>query len=557
MMYGFIDTTEQQQDSPLPAEALQINGEYIENLIEGYRTLSVQGREALSAEVSTESAGLRPGSVYISKKYPERVITVRYQLVCSTSEAFREAYNALASILDVEESELIFADEPDKYFIGVPAELEAVEPGRNAVTSAIQFICSDPFKYSVEEHEASVLEDGTIYCNYGGTFPAYPVLSAQFLQEADLDEDGNAGTLTGNGDCGYVAFFDEDEHILQFGEPEEVDGEVVPATQTLLAAAMCARNAWTSAVNAKYPTNPAAAVVQTGFVKSGTVGMAPFKANPDNSTGYFTTATSYGTGTKWHGPCISASIPADKAGNTGADNFMLQMTLKACIAAGKEGEKQVGGFLCFISDSSGNKLAGVRVFKNVAGTKGKIWFIVNGKTMDSVDIDFSYYNKYFGNNRAAYYKTVKKKKVLVKAVKANKVIKFTKAGSQLTISAGGIVRSYTAELATAARITYSFQAYGTKPALAYNGLYSWKLNKLYCDTWKENPNKFTANDLLEVDCSDGSVLLNGDPVPDLGTLGNDWEDFMLQPGENQIGWACSDWCTSPPAVGMRYREVFL
>ena len=121
MMYGFIDTTEQQQDSPLPAEALQINGEYIENLIEGYRTLSVQGREALSAEVSTESAGLRPGSVYISKKYPERVITVRYQLVCSTPEAFREAYNALASILAVEESELIFADEPDKYFIGVPA----------------------------------------------------------------------------------------------------------------------------------------------------------------------------------------------------------------------------------------------------------------------------------------------------------------------------------------------------------------------------------------------------------------------------------------------------
>lgn len=557
MMYEFIDTNEQQQGTPLPEEALQINGQYIENLIEGYRTLNVQGREALSAEVSTEPAGLRAGSAYISRKYPERVITVRYQLICSTAEAFREAYNTLASILDVEESKLIFADETDKYFIGIPGALEDVEPGRNAVVSTIQFVCPDPFKYSVEEYDAEVLQDGTLYCDYGGTFPAHPVLSAQFLQEADLDEDGEEGVITGNGDCGYVAFFDEDEHILQFGDPDEVDGVELPAAQTLLAASMCARNAWTSAVAAKYPTNSSAAVVQTGFVKSGTVGMVPFRTTTDANSGYFTAATSYGSGSAWHGPCISAAIPADRSGNTGADNFVLEMALKCCIAASSDGEKQIGGFLCYISDASGNKLAGVRVFKNAAGTKGKIWFQVNGETKDKADIDLSYYNKYFGNNRSASYKTVNRKKVLVPAVTSNKVIKFTKTGDQLTISAGGIIKKYTVTMAAATRITYSFQAYGTKPVLAYNGLYNWKLNKLYCETWKDNPNKFTANDFLEADCSDGAVLLNGDPAPGLGALGNDWEGFMLQPGENRIGWSCSDWCVSPPAVGMKYREVYL
>ena len=204
-MYTFIDTTEMPKSGELPTEALQLNGDYLENLIEGYRTLTVQGREALSGEVSTETAGLRPGTVYVSRKYPERVITVKYQLSCRSAEAFREAYNKLASILDLEEARLIFADEPDKYFIGTPGVLEEVEPGKNTVVSTIQFVCADPFKYSVQEYEAELLQDGTLYCDYHGTFPAHPKLTAQFLKEGDVTEEGEASTITGDGDCGYIA----------------------------------------------------------------------------------------------------------------------------------------------------------------------------------------------------------------------------------------------------------------------------------------------------------------------------------------------------------------
>jgi hypothetical protein len=39
-------------------------------------------------------------------------------------------------------------------------------------------------------------------------------------------EDGETATpLTGAGDCGYVAFFDEDENIIQLGDPAEIDGD--------------------------------------------------------------------------------------------------------------------------------------------------------------------------------------------------------------------------------------------------------------------------------------------------------------------------------------------
>lgn len=80
-MYEFRDTNiGASQDDILPSEALSINGEYIETLIPGYKTLCVCGREALSPELSTYETGVSDGSVLKSRRYPARTITVKYQL---------------------------------------------------------------------------------------------------------------------------------------------------------------------------------------------------------------------------------------------------------------------------------------------------------------------------------------------------------------------------------------------------------------------------------------------------------------------------------------------
>ena len=50
-MYEFVDTNQAGSKNSLPSEALQIDGEYIENLIDGYRTLYVIGRELLGSEI--------------------------------------------------------------------------------------------------------------------------------------------------------------------------------------------------------------------------------------------------------------------------------------------------------------------------------------------------------------------------------------------------------------------------------------------------------------------------------------------------------------------------
>ncbi len=228
-MYNFVDTIEASEGTLLPSEALSIDGEYIENLIEGYRTLNVSGREALSPELSYYETGSRDGSILQGKRFPARIITVKYQLIAKTNEAFREAFNQLNSILNVENAELIFNDEQDKYFIGTPETISEVEPGLNSVIGEFTIFCADPFKYSVAEYEAIPTADGTVLINYNGTYKAYPVLEATFYNEDETEK-----ALTGNGDCGYVAFFNNKEKIIQIGDPEEVDTESYAKSQTLI-----------------------------------------------------------------------------------------------------------------------------------------------------------------------------------------------------------------------------------------------------------------------------------------------------------------------------------
>ena len=190
--------------------AVKINGEFIENLIPGYRTLNVSGREALSPELETYETGIRDGSTLKSRRYPARTIIVRYQLISKTNEAFREAFNKLASILDVEEAELIFNDEPDKFFKGTLQSIGEVTPGTNSVIGEFEFLCADPFKYSVIEYEANpALDDNSILIDYNGTYKAFPILEAEFHSENEGEAE-----LTGNGDCGFVAFYNEEEKII-------------------------------------------------------------------------------------------------------------------------------------------------------------------------------------------------------------------------------------------------------------------------------------------------------------------------------------------------------
>lgn len=692
-MYNFTDTIETSEGVSLPSEALQINGEFIENLIDGYRTLTVEGREALSPEVSTYETGIRDGSTLKGHRYPARTIRITYQLIAASNEAFREAYNKLASILNVKDARLIFNDETDKFYKGTPALIGEVPPGRNAVVGEFEILCLDPFKYSVMEYEAIPdAGESSILIDYGGTYKSYPTLHAEFYKENETSDDGeNQTALTGNGDCGYVAFFNEDEKIIQIGDPDEVEGEDLPKSQTLVNQTFQYTSSYGSAVKALWKQNSgmtsSSAVVQTGTAGIGTASYSEpvtytettqtllkvkstadqpyfhydvkakvkrlnhqtcritvlinvrldntasyfgtgyalaasvyfpevsassaerrtvqlknaneywkgttshqksftqdvyidnattvlsglkFKAYRTDSTGgtagtvseracnnltiepyyapepasYYLKCTNYGSGTDWHGASITRTIPADAAGVAGASNFTLTYAQKMCIGRENNATNERGAFQCLLVSGSGSNrkiLAGVNVYKGGTGKTAKLRFYLNGTTKETMDIPLSYNNAYFNSSKSTT---------------------ITKSGTLVTFNVCGIKRHFSdAKIGDTAvnEITFTFTQFGTQPVLSFNGLYWAKFVKNNCDTWQNVPNKFGANDVIDADCMTGQISLNGVATPALGALGNDWEEFYLTPGLNQIGYSYSEWVQEEyaPSFKLKYREVFL
>lgn len=685
-MYDFIDVGETAENNFLPSEALRINGEYIENLIPGYRTLNVSGREALSPEIETYETGIRDGSKLKSRRYPARTITVKYQLIAESNEAFRAAYNKLGGLLDVQNAELVFNDEQDKFFIGTPSGLGEIEPGSNAVVGEIAFQCNDPFKYSVDEFEVEPSpNEQSVLFEYNGTYKAYPKLEAEFYNESEVSEDGESSSaLTGAGDCGYIAFFNEDEKIIQLGNPDETDTGTYAKAQTLVNQEFKNEAAWGKAASVLWSANNGilnyAGIVQTGSVAMGAgsytggvtdtsgtllkvrtkegsplidyevtaktsertansikvdvsiksvlttsvsgigtqrgikaslyIGNAwhdvtikntsahwykgksyitnmsvtitgltadttilngiKFKAERTDNLGsagklaetncndltisayieptpssYFLTPSSYGTASGWHGPSITRTIPTDAAGDAGAENFCLTVVHKTHMGNSKTANSEMGQFHIQIVTADGQKLAGVVLCKNQVGTNGYAEFYVNERLiyLDTYK-DISYNSGLFGSSST--YKT-------------SSIIK---DGGTVTFNVCGLKKSFTdatIKNAQAAKITFAFLRHSDYEPLSFNGLHSVKFVKNNCETWRDVPNKFSANDVVTADCGNGIITLNGNSAPDLGALGNDWEGFYLKPGVNQIGYSYSDWVPAGygPKIKVRYREAFL
>lgn len=543
-MYQFIDVNETPSSDFLPSEALKLNGEYIENLVPGYRTLSVSGREALSPELGLLESENVDGARLRNRRFKPREIVVQYKLSSASPEAFRTAYNALGGVLNVTDAQLIFNDEPDKFFTGTPQTIGTVEPGRKNVIGEIVFLCLDPFKYSLQEYSAALTEVNGFKgfsVNYGGTYKAFPRFESRF--HSDSEDGVNEKTLTDDGDCGFVAMFNDRGNILQFGDPEELDGEAHAWSQTLMNQTFKTSGAWGTTAKKLWSVNSG---ISTPHAEAqvGSVGMV------QHGSYWMMEAANYGSSTAdRYGASITRKIGADAAGETGAANFTLTFNHKNCPSAGNAGKEQCGIFYALVVSGTGASrkiLAGIRISKHSVGDySGKVLFYVNGAQVAEVPVDIYHNNAFFGTGG----------KQVSTITKANNTVIFDICGIKRSFSVNSL--DFAAEKAL--EVTFHFARYKSAEPLEFNGFSVAKFVKNNCDTFSEIPNKFSADDVLEADCKTGKVYLNGLEKPELGALGNDWEEFYLRPGLNEIGVSYSDWLTDDfaPEIVMKYREAFL
>ena len=155
-MYDFRETTPftGSDDNQHPAEAMLIDGQYIEDLIPGYSTLQVSGRELLSQSIEKQTIGNSDGEFIQYVHNPSREIVVGYRLAAADNLSFRQAFYKLNDILHGENHQVSFNDDPSKYWLATLSDIDDVPKGRNAITSSFTLFVPDGIAHSVATQTA-------------------------------------------------------------------------------------------------------------------------------------------------------------------------------------------------------------------------------------------------------------------------------------------------------------------------------------------------------------------------------------------------------------------
>lgn len=542
----------------LTNEAVKINGSYIEDMIEGYATLKTTGRRSLEKSLDTYSVGVADGEKLRFSKFPSRAIKVEFLIHSASEDDLIRAINQLNNILNIEDCDFVFNDEPDKYFTGSAVMDGEVEKIQKAASGSFTIFCGYPFKRSVavttlsSDDAAGVVVDNTsatFTFDYTGTYPARPVLRAEFAaakQGGDYSEDG---------DCGFVAFLDDEENIIQLGNPEVVDVDQYAKNGTLANSEFSSLSEWT-------PTSIASASITDQFWNNG-VGQTQYYAKP-SGTASLTRRTD------------------------GAVNTEFDIVHRLCVNSASE-----TGVFEALAQNNGTTIAGFRIKKTGNGTSGTVEYILNDRVVGTDAIDLSFYNTHFGycrrdpvytqqtyQEKAVTY--VKKKKKKKKKKKVSYVTKtrtvqsgwrytqsnlnsgWSKDGSTVIFSVGNLPdRTFKcSDITNVASIDLVFNFSGT---MHTNALHSCSFIAGAGVPFAEIPNVFTAGDIVEADCNDANVYLyrsgslEGHLEPQYGALGNDWEDFEIKPGRNVIRAVWSNWVNPAykPRIQILFNEVYL
>ena len=544
--------------SDLLYEAVKLNGRYLEDMIEGYTTLGTSGRRSLAKDMDTFSVGTADGETFKGSRYPDRKIKVSYVIQSENEDKLTLAVNQLNNILSQEEVDFIFNDEPDKYFSGYPVMDAEPKKFHNAVKGTFTINCLYPYKRSVALTTLSSTDAGvdvgtnsaTFTFNYNGTRPARPILRAEFAARklnGDYSEDG---------DCGFVAFLDEDENIIQLGNPDVIDVDQYSANGTLANSEFSALTAWT-------PTNVAAGQITDTYWADGT-GQTQMYAKP------------------------SGTASLVRSFDAGALNCEFDIVHRLCVSAAA----QTGKFEA-LTKNNGKVIVGFKIEKTGNGTAGKGSYILNDRVYGTDTIDLSYYNQHFGYcNRSpvyvqqTYYEQVvtyvkkkkkkKKKKVTTWVAKTRTVQSgwsytqtnlnsgWSKDGATVTFSVGNLP-DRTFKCSDIENVPQKVIEFNFAGDFHTNAVHSCSFIAKAGVPFAEIPNVFTAGDVVEADCNSANVVLyragssEGHLEPQYGALGNDWENFQITSGQNIIRAVWSDWVNTSykPTIKIIFNEVYL
>ncbi|WP_369526434.1 distal tail protein Dit [Lacticaseibacillus paracasei] len=358
----------------------------------------------------------------------------------------------------------------------------------------------------------------TITVHNGGTYPVEPVITA-----------------TMHADNGFLGFANSQGGVLQFGNPEEVDGYTSEESEVALnlAAVQGSHMDNQAASNNLYwGDNPATPNEQIGNAIWTQDSYDGWKVEPN-----WPSIT--GTHLYWNGPSIKHNLAQTHNGN-----FTSNLTWDV-MTRFQTGVSQVGSLETTL-ESDGKPIFQM-ILKDNSALSDQIWWMCYYKNQLVVNEQLD--RNIFTNDKFIQLELQKFGNSVVFRVSPW----VGNQGRETTIT-----RQFT--FADAASVeTKQFSAWfmrdktwGESTMYLIASTVKWQNVSWYTDI----KNRFSNGDVITIDVANTKTYFNGNEDRTLHTLGNQWDKFLLPPGNTIIQLMPSSWA-QPFACEVALREAWL
>lgn len=500
---------------------ISINGKWLSQEVPDFTVLSIQGRELADLSLSTRSLDHIDGSQILGSKIPSRKITVGFHINALTNEVRGSMFNKLASLLNVQDAKIVFSDEPTRYFVATKTE-----GGQNSFT----LFCADPFKYSTAIKEATAAVDGDH-------------LSAEITNEGSIPAVLSYQITHGSHDNGYIGIIGSGGGAMEFGDINAVDKETVDRTvrvATLQSFLNVSDNHtekdwlhWYSPYINQDEAQYTAKTSTAGSCKTVT-------ASGETLLGFGGRGTDTQAWPHSIGGMRVVTLPADATGSNVAKNFDLYLKPRLHSTSPlKMGELSVAAI-----DASNRLVLGICIYKvGYPGTKVACELYANNRLLKTVEVPF------LDQNGAPF-------------APGQQNICLSKHGSTIRFD----IQSYYhlsydfPELANtgAHHIQARVTAQGTCTADDMEASYGFAeidLWRLGTAVWKDIPNRYPANSVVEINGESGTFYVDKTPRPEDEVMGTQY--FKAPSGESEVQIFTSDFCNPKPDVKVRWQERWI
>ena len=357
----------------------------------------------------------------------------------------------------------------------------------------------------------------TITVHNGGTYPVEPVITA-----------------TMHADNGMVGIVNDHPGILQFGT-QEIDGYTTDVSEKGLNGNFSAPISGTiynqsATNNPNWGGDSSKPNKQTGSINYAS----------DSYNGPHMEPAYASTGTYWNGPAAKIPIAATSQ-NTRNNNFTLTMMLHFETTVSELGRME-------LTLEAGGKVQYQMVVTD------------NNAVKDEIQVDCYVKDQQVGTMSLDRSKFTNDKFMQARLSKFGSSINFEvspwngKSGREMTVSLPPLTRpDMISENVEAFSVWFERNNTWGQAAMKLIAVqFDWQ----HVNWWTDIKNRFSNGDVLTIDVANAKTYLNGSENRTLHTIGNQWEQFKLPPGDTEIAITPSSWA-QPFACEVEIREAWL